>query len=342
VRKMNTQKIFLILCFTLILCSILIGEFRIISAKEINSTNQDIQVITELKNLPEGDITDISISPDENTIAISYKSNIYLYNMKIKEIKKLSAFKGDKIENISYSYKGRYLAVKAWNGSGIYDLHKSTYHKFKLNYYWGIPTKICITRDEKYVFVSVATEEQGNEMVMFELRNLNIIKRLPLLPTENIAVNTQKKLLYSIPIGETRMSIYDYRNDKERTIYIRKAVLITNAQSHKFIDNSIKYLIIVERDKIIKSNLDNFKKLDVLKIPQDNYFPKVRQSKDGKIFCIISMSCDSKNIFLYVFDIENMKILLSRILIDYVYDVSPSGKFLIYIRDNKIIKMQIN
>jgi len=295
-------------------------------------------------------ITSIAVSPGDSTIAFSTKKRIYLLDTENNRIKLLD-YKGMEIEEILYSNNGRFLGIIDNVKSGIYDFKDSTYHKLKINYYDYGPDRFFFSRDDKYLFIAAATEEHGNQILVATTKSAKIIKRLygfgktygvKLIPSEN--------KLYCL--GRRHLYIQNFKSCslEKRVKFFNRTLLrkLGNTGSYgmapKLILNNLDDILIASGYILVRINLYKLNIIKLSKTIKENFLiGRIKQSSDGKIFCLYGYKkkSEEENYYLYIFDSEALKMISNPIQIEYLYNISPSGDFVVYVINNKIYKRRI-
>lgn len=328
-----------------------------VNAFSSDSCNKNIkegeEYIFELNKPYKTDIiTSIAVSPDRSTIAFSTKKRIHLLDTENNRIKLLD-YKGMEIEEILYSHNGRFLGIIDNVKSGIYDYKDSTYHKLKINYYDYGPDRFFFSRDDKYLFIAAGTEDHGNQILVATTKSAKIIKRLyGFGKTYGVKLIPYENKIYCL--GRRHLYIQNFKSctlEKEvkffnRTLLRKLGNTGSYGMAPKLILNNLDDILIASGYILVRINLYNLNIIKLSKTKKENFLiGRIKQSSDGKIFCLsgYTKNSEGKYWYIYIFNSETLKMISNPIPIEDfdLYDIAPSGDFVVYVINNKIHKRRI-
>lgn len=308
-----------------------------------------------------------AISPTDEKIALAVGSGVYLLNTGKGSAGEI--YHGDSVCDIKFSGNGRFIGLSAGDKTGFYDTVKHNYIRTITKYHGDFVVSIHFSNDSRYFIVSYGYPnpnannfKKTDEVIsVFSTANGNMVfnencpRDYKINDADIIGRNGKNMLIYC---SSNFICYYDMA---ERKLISKKKISPDPVKvfdvNSAFLNNN--RVLFIERKPISnrkKPWYEYFLCVKEINSPTLQKCVKIkgrsirslRKDKAGRFVCLYAKS-DKKNGdgTLLVFDTENLKQVCSPIFtgkkrISYnAFDIAPSGKFLVYIRDEKLFRYNI-
>lgn len=350
-------------------CSFLFTFFRISTKYGIIDKQKIIMMPKTLikKEMMKREVLNIKVAPDNKKVAftISNCMNVFIFDLENKDIDSID-FGQDRINLIEFSNNNRYLAIggssfdnqvytigvfdKKFHDYIILNDYDSTNERIDKIAFNGDSSKFFIGRFKKYWNDYEMTIKKGQLLTIFDLKNRKLVFENSILEISNFD---------DIMFLNMDMFIYTYNN----FIYkycINKNILVTkeklSMKNDKYYEKS--KTLFFPKNRYIQIKRNTKKKISFLIIGNINtnkmntktfkniYFYDIKISRKSEIACIRARYAGNHNkkYELLIYNTKTMQQIIEPIRFKnrkIHYDIAPSGKFIVYIRDGKLYKRDL-